>query len=68
VIKDRNGNQLRIGDEVVIRGRIVKVIVEQPEVALLEVEWKELVPVIDFVKSTSVERAADVAEERGSDH
>jgi hypothetical protein len=57
VITDRNGNELKIGDEVVIRGRVVGAPVEAIDGTVLQVEWRSDAPVTDYVKSTSVEKA-----------
>lgn len=54
--KDSEGKVLAIGDQVIVRGRIIAIpIAPSTDLpALLEIEWDSNAPMIKFVKSTSV--------------
>ncbi|MGA9774015.1 MAG: hypothetical protein WBV94_33600 [Blastocatellia bacterium] len=61
MITDKNGNQLNIGDEVIVRGKIVAIPMDLKDggKALLQVNWEGQVPLIDYVQSVYVEKAND---------
>lgn len=63
MVKDKAGNEIKVGDEVILRGRIVAIPVEfgfdLKDTGILQVQWaSEGVPVTDFVNSSQVEKAS----------
>jgi hypothetical protein len=59
--KDSEGKELQVGDQVVVRGRVigipVKPLADLP--ALIQVEWESGAPLLNFVRSTSVRKESD---------
>lgn len=58
-MKDKYGKELRVGDEIIFRARIVENSMELGgDLALLKVKWdSEEVPIIDYIRSNQVEKA-----------
>jgi hypothetical protein len=58
MIADKNGVELQVGDEIVVRGKIVAIPLDLEDngKAILQVNWDEQVPLIDYVQSVSVEK------------
>jgi hypothetical protein len=61
VITDKHGAELKVGDEIVIRGKIVEIPLDLKDEgkAILQVRWEGQVPLVDFVQSVYVEKADD---------
>lgn len=59
MVTDKNGEELRVDDEIVVRGRVVAIAMdlEDSGKGILQVRWDNEVPLIDFVQSVSVEKA-----------
>jgi hypothetical protein len=57
--KDKKGHEIKPGDEIILRGRVVAVAVEfeREGTGILQVEWDAKdVPICDYVKSDKVEK------------
>ena len=59
MITDKHGAEINVGDEVVVRGKVVAVPMDLQDggKAILQVSWYDQVPLLDFVQSASVEKA-----------
>jgi hypothetical protein len=63
MVRDKAGNEIKVGDEIILRGRVVAIPVEfdfdLKDTGILQVQWgSEEVPVADFVNSSKVEKAS----------
>lgn len=58
---DKDGKELRVGDEVIVRGRIVAVPMDLQDngKGILQVTWYGQVPVLDYVQANEIEKADD---------
>ena len=52
---DKNGNEIQVGDEVIVRAKVVA-ITPLGDQTLLQVEWQTDAWLIDFVKPEKVEK------------
>jgi hypothetical protein len=59
MVTDKNGNEIKAGDEIIVRGRVIDVAMDLQDggKGILQVKWGEQVPLLDFVQSSSVEKA-----------
>ena len=62
VITDKNGNAIKVSDEIVVRGKITAVAMDlQDGNAIIQVKWQEEeVPLLDYVQSKRVEKALTI--------
>jgi hypothetical protein len=59
VVTDKNGNELNVGDEIIVRGKIVAIPMDLDDngKGILQVRWESSeVPLIDYVQSASIEK------------
>jgi hypothetical protein len=59
MVTDKNGNEIKAGDEIIVRGSVIDVAMDLQDggKGILQVQWGEQVPLLDFVQSSSVEKA-----------
>jgi hypothetical protein len=59
MITDKNGNELKLGDEVTVRGRITSLAMDLQEdgKGILQVLWPSGTPMLAYVESKIVEKA-----------
>ena len=59
MICDKDGKELKVGDEIVVRGKItaIPMDLEDEGKAILQVKWEGQVPLLDYVQSKEVEKA-----------
>lgn len=60
-VKDKNGDEVAVGDEIVVRGKVAAIpmdLQDESGNAILQVQWQEEeVPLLDYVQSKRVEKA-----------
>jgi hypothetical protein len=59
VVTDKKGIEIKEGDEIIVRGRVIAVVMDLADdgKGILQVRWDEDVPLLDFVHSLSIEKA-----------
>lgn len=59
MVKDKNGKELNVGDEVIIRGKVAGFPIDHKIAgkSLLQVDWASGSPFIAFIDSEVVEKA-----------
>lgn len=59
MVTDKNGNEIKEGDEIIVRGRVkaIAMDLEDDGKGILQVTWSGEVPLLDFVQSVSIEKA-----------
>lgn len=59
MVTDKNGKELKVGDEIIVRGKIVAIVdLEDEGKGLLQMKWDTAaIPLIDYAESKEVAKA-----------
>jgi hypothetical protein len=56
---DKNGKELEVGDEIIVRGKVMAIPMKLEEggLSILHIKWEsESMPMLDYIKSNQVEK------------